>query len=88
MAPVTDMLFSVVAYPNWSTCRPSPATKHAVLYPVGLSVLAKNTLDKSYAMELVDTGVPCIIVRLHAFANRKQYKHMLNTGVGQLPGAP
>lgn len=38
-------------------------------------------LDEPYALVRADTAVPCIVVQLHAFANREQFKHMMNAGL-------
>lgn len=38
-------------------------------------------LDEPYALVRADTTVPCIIVQLHSFANRDQFKHMMNVGL-------
>ncbi|UOQ77117.1 hypothetical protein MUN84_22145 [Hymenobacter sp. 5516J-16] len=38
-------------------------------------------LEESYATVLADSATPCIIVQLHSFANREQFKHMMNTGL-------
>lgn len=38
-------------------------------------------LQESYAQVLADAAVPCIIVQLHAFANREQFKQMMNAGL-------
>ncbi|MGI4741606.1 MAG: hypothetical protein ACRYG7_41085 [Janthinobacterium lividum] len=38
-------------------------------------------LNESYATVLADAAVPCIIVRLHAFANREQFKQLMNAGL-------
>jgi hypothetical protein len=38
-------------------------------------------LDEPYALVRADKAVPCIIVQLHAFANREQFKHLMNAGL-------
>lgn len=38
-------------------------------------------LDAPYALVRADTTVPCIIVQLRAFANRDQFKAMMNVGL-------
>ncbi len=38
-------------------------------------------LDEPYASVRADTTVPCVIVQLHAFANRQQFKHLMNVGL-------
>lgn len=38
-------------------------------------------VDEPYAMVRADGAVPCIIVQLKAFANREQFKHLMNTGL-------
>lgn len=38
-------------------------------------------LDEPYALVLADRSVPCIIVQLRAFANRDQFKNMMNVGL-------
>jgi hypothetical protein len=38
-------------------------------------------LDEPYALVRADTTVPCVIVQLHSFANRDQFKHLMNVGL-------
>jgi hypothetical protein len=38
-------------------------------------------IDMPYALVRADKTVPCIIVQLHAFANREQFKHFMNEGL-------
>ena len=38
-------------------------------------------LDEPYALVWADALVPCIVVQLRAFANRDQFKHMMNVGL-------
>ena len=38
-------------------------------------------LEEPYASVRADATVPCLIVELRAFANRTQFKHMMNTGL-------
>lgn len=38
-------------------------------------------LDELYASVRADASVPCVIVQLHAFANREQFKHLMNAGL-------
>jgi hypothetical protein len=38
-------------------------------------------LREPYVTVLADTIVPCIIVQLHAFANREQFQHFMNLGL-------
>jgi hypothetical protein len=38
-------------------------------------------LDAPYALVRADPAVPCIIVQLHAFANRDQFKQLMNAGL-------
>ncbi len=38
-------------------------------------------LDEPYASVRADATVPCIIVQLHGFANREQFKHLMNAGL-------
>jgi hypothetical protein len=38
-------------------------------------------LDEPYASVRADAAVPCVIVQLHAFANREQFKHLMNAGL-------
>lgn len=38
-------------------------------------------LDAPYALARADTAVPCIIVQLRAFANRDQFKEIMNVGL-------
>jgi hypothetical protein len=38
-------------------------------------------LDEPYASVRADKAVPCIIVQLHAFANRDQFKQLMNAGL-------
>ncbi len=38
-------------------------------------------LDTPYALVRADATVPCIIVQLRAFANRDQFKEMMNVGL-------
>lgn len=38
-------------------------------------------LDESYGTVLVDILVPCVIVQFHGFANKTQFKHVMETGL-------
>jgi hypothetical protein len=38
-------------------------------------------VDEPYVTVSADEAVPCIIVQLHGFANRDQFKHLMNTGL-------
>ncbi len=38
-------------------------------------------LDESYALVHADRSVPCIIVQLHGFANREQFKQLMLAGL-------
>jgi hypothetical protein len=38
-------------------------------------------LDAPYALVRADTTVPCVIVQLRAFANRDQFRQMMNAGL-------
>jgi hypothetical protein len=38
-------------------------------------------LDEPHALVRADHTVPCIIVQLHAFANREQFKHLMMAGL-------
>lgn len=38
-------------------------------------------LDEPYALVRADSSVPCIIVQLRAFANREQFKQLMNAGL-------
>ena len=38
-------------------------------------------LDAPYALVWADPTVPCVIVQLRAFANRDQFKQMMNAGL-------
>ncbi|GGG51460.1 hypothetical protein [Hymenobacter glacieicola] len=44
-------------------------------------MVEKAILEEAYATVLADAGTPCIVVQLHGFANREQFKHMMNTGL-------
>jgi hypothetical protein len=55
--------------------------KQARSKPVFARMSEQVLLDESYATVLADPATPCIIVQLHAFANREQFKHMMNLGL-------
>ncbi|MGI4886611.1 MAG: hypothetical protein ACRYFR_16780 [Janthinobacterium lividum] len=38
-------------------------------------------VDEPYATVLADAAVPCIVVQLHAFANRTQFKQLMEAGL-------
>lgn len=38
-------------------------------------------LNEPYVVVRADAAVPCIIVQLNAFANREQFKNLMNTGL-------
>jgi hypothetical protein len=38
-------------------------------------------LDEPYASVRADAAIPCIIVQLHAFANRTQFKELMTVGL-------
>lgn len=38
-------------------------------------------VDEPYALVWADEEVPCIIVQLHSFANRTQFKELMNAGL-------
>ena len=38
-------------------------------------------LEETYGSVLADEQVPCVIVQFHSFANRTQFKHIMNTGL-------
>lgn len=38
-------------------------------------------VDEPYALVRADATVPCVIVQLHAFANRDQFKQLMNAGL-------
>jgi hypothetical protein len=41
----------------------------------------KIILAESYGSVLVDEKVPCVIVQFHTFANREQFKQIMDTGL-------
>ena len=50
-------------------------------------------VDESYVTVFADEVVPCIIVQLHAFANRDQFKQLMDAGLAYYqahsrPGQP
>lgn len=38
-------------------------------------------LAEPYGSVLADAAVPCIVVQFHGFANRSQFKHIMETGL-------
>ena len=38
-------------------------------------------LDEPYGSVLVDSRVPCVIVQFHSFANKTEFKHVMDTGL-------
>lgn len=38
-------------------------------------------IEAAYAVVRADKTVPCVIVQLHAFANREQFKQLMNEGL-------
>jgi hypothetical protein len=38
-------------------------------------------VDEPHVLVWADQEVPCIIVQIHAFANREQFKHLMNAGL-------
>ncbi|WP_072144897.1 hypothetical protein [Hymenobacter sp. AT01-02] len=38
-------------------------------------------LDEPYGSVLVDSRVPCVIVQFHGFANKTQFKHVMDAGL-------
>lgn len=38
-------------------------------------------IRESYGSVVVDAGVPCVIVQFHGFANRDQFKHIMDSGL-------
>jgi hypothetical protein len=38
-------------------------------------------VDEPYVLVRAEPGIPCIIVQLHAFANRHQFKQFMNAGL-------
>ena len=46
-----------------------------------LSMSEEIILDEPYALVRADKTVPCVIVQLHAFANREQFKLLMNNGL-------
>lgn len=41
----------------------------------------ETILEEPYVLVRADKTVPCIIVQLHAFANREQFKQLMNAGL-------
>ncbi len=44
-------------------------------------MLEQVILDEFYARVWADKAVPCLIVQLHTFANREQFKHLMTVGL-------
>lgn len=38
-------------------------------------------VDEPWVLVWADSSVPCIVVQLRAFANREQFKHLMNAGL-------
>jgi hypothetical protein len=38
-------------------------------------------LEEAYGCVLVDARVPCVIIQFHGFANQKEFKHAMETGL-------
>lgn len=54
-------------------------TRQAEPYAAGMA--EEIIVDEPYALVWVDQEVPCIIVQIHAFANRDQFKHLMTVGL-------
>jgi hypothetical protein len=44
-------------------------------------MLDEAILDEPYGSVLVDPHVPCVIVQFHGFANKTQFKYVMETGL-------
>ena len=50
--------------------------------PIAFTPMSSHViLDEPYASVYADAAMPCIIVRLHSFANREQFKQLMNAGL-------